>query len=94
MLKPDAEGLSARGELVPENLKGTVKPVKLTYLFDVRELWDLGVCYEAVNQEYYIDGVRMRRTAVQKLVDNDYPNVDLEEMLDRLKAKAITEHYN
>lgn len=94
MLKPDAEGLSASGELVPENLKGPVKPRKLTYYFDAKELWDLGVCYEAINQEYYVNGVKTPYGAVERLVAKDYPHVDLEEMIDKLKAKAITEHYN
>ena len=94
MQKPDVEGLHACGELIPDNLKGTVKPVKLTYLFDVKELFDKGVCYDAINQEYFINGTQVTRRALEKLVDKDYPNVDLEEMLERLKNIAILEHYN
>jgi hypothetical protein len=94
MIKPDVEGLHASGELIPENLKGEVKPVKLTYLFDVKEVFDLGVCYDAINQEYFINGAQVTRRALEKLVDKDYPNVDLDEMLERLKNVAICEHYN
>ena len=94
MTKPDAEGLHASGELIPENLKGTIKPVRLTYLFDVKELFDLGVCYGAINQEYFVNGVQLTRRALEKLVAKDYPSVDLDEMLDRLKGVAILEHYN
>ena len=93
MPKPDAEGLHASGELIPEDLKGTVKPVKLTYLFDVKELFDKGVAYSPMNQEYFINGTQVTRTALEKLVDEDYPNVDLEETLGELLNKGLFEHY-
>lgn len=94
MTKPDVEGLYANGELIPDTLKGTVRPVKLTYLFDVKEVFDKGVAYDAINQEYFINGTQVTRRALEKVVDKDYPNVDLEEMLEGLKNTAILEHYN
>lgn len=94
MIKPDAEGLNASGELIPDDLKGTVKPVKLTCLFDVKEVFDKGVCYDAINKEYFINGAQVTYNALQKLVDKDYPNVDLDEKIEELVSEGLFDYYN
>lgn len=91
--KPDVEGLNATGELLPDDCRGTVKPVKLTYLFDVKEVFDKGVAYNPLNQEYFIDGAQVTYKALQKLVDKDYPNLDLDEKLGQLLSEGLFNHY-
>ena len=94
-------GLHATTELLPTDRQGPVKPLKLTYLFDVQQDYEgtpygnteiLEKALQISNQEYFIDTTQISYTELAKLIRTDYPEIDLEEELERLQAKALLEH--
>lgn len=98
----EGEGLHATVELIPKNLKGRVKPVKLTYLFDLKEIHErtpdgeqivVETASQVTNEEYFIDGIQVTCKGLAKLVATDYPHIDLMEVLDRLYHKGLA-YYN
>lgn len=97
------KGLDATIELCPLNLKGAIKPVKLTLLFDVvplHEQTDYGDTitkedgFALENHEYFLDGVQVAYNDLEERIRTDYPHVDLEEELATLELTGLNNHYN
>ena len=96
------ESVYATGELRPASLKGTIKVVKLTLLFDATQVTEgtpdgdnmiVETATVVSSPEYFIDGARVTYIALAELFSTDYPNLDIEEELERLRATAL-KHYN
>jgi len=97
----DTVGLHATTELLPTDRQGPIKPIKLTYLFDVTQSCDMmpygntevpKKSLDVSNEEYFINQIQITYADLAKLVRSDYPDIDLEEEIERLQAKALLQY--
>ena len=94
--------LNGTQELLPKTLKGEKKPVKITVLFDYVETSQshpygsttaTEKLVEYNNEEFFLDGVQMEFEDLEKFVKEFNDEIDLQEVVDKIQAKAVEQAF-